>query len=72
MTFVIRTAFPPQAITSAVRRAVAEIDPTLPVAELRTQEDQIQNSLGTEWLFAGLVSSFGVLAALLAAIGSLR
>jgi putative ABC transport system permease protein len=69
MTFVIRTVFPPQTITGAVRRAVAEIDPTLPVAELRTQEHQIQNSLGTERLLAGLVSSFGALAALLAAIG---
>jgi predicted permease len=69
MTFVIRTMLPPLSIAGAVRRAVAEIDRTIPVAELRTEEDQIQNSLGTERLFAGLVGSFGVLAALLAAIG---
>jgi ABC-type antimicrobial peptide transport system permease subunit len=41
----------------------------VPVAELRTQEEQIENSLDTERLFAGLVTSFGALAALLAAIG---
>jgi predicted permease len=69
MTFAIRTVIPPQGIAGAVRRAVAEIDPTLAVAELRTQEEQIQDSLGTERLFAALVSSFGALAALLAAIG---
>jgi predicted permease len=69
MTFVIRTAAPPLSIAGAVRRAVAEIDRTIPVAELRTQEEQIRNSLGTERLFAGLVSSFGTLAALLASIG---
>lgn len=69
MTFVIRTMLPPLSIAGAVRLAVAEISLTIPVAELRTQEDQIQSSLGTERLFAGLVSSFGALAALLAAIG---
>jgi predicted permease len=69
MTFAIRTVLPPLSIAGAVRLAVAEISPTIPVADLRTQEDQIQSSLGTERLFAGLVSSFGALAALLAAIG---
>jgi ABC-type antimicrobial peptide transport system permease subunit len=52
-----------------VRRAVADIDRSIPVAELRTEEDQIRDSLGAERLFAGLVGSFGALAALLAAIG---
>ncbi len=69
MTFVIRTALPPVSIAGAARRAVGEIDRAIPVAELRTEEDQIQSSLGTERLFAGLVTSFGLLAALLAAIG---
>jgi predicted permease len=69
MTFAIRTALPPLAVAGAVRRAVAEIDRTIPVADLRTEEDQINSSLSTERLFAGLVSAFGGLAALLAAIG---
>jgi predicted permease len=69
MTFVIRTVLPPLSIARAVRRAVAEIDPAVPVAEVRTQEQQIQDSLTTERLFAGLVSSFGAMATLLAAIG---
>jgi predicted permease len=69
MTFVVRTHLPPLAVAGAVRQAVAEIDRTIPVAELRTQEDQIRTSLSTERLFAVLVSAFGGLAALLAAIG---
>jgi ABC-type antimicrobial peptide transport system permease subunit len=69
MAFAIRTTLPPLSIGGAVRRAVADIDSSIPVAALRTEEDQIQDSLGTERLFAGLVGSFGVLAALLAAIG---
>jgi len=69
MTFELRTALPPMAIAGAVQRVVAEIDRNVPVAEMRTQEEQIRTSLGTERMFAGVVSSFGVIAALLAAIG---
>lgn len=69
MTFELRTAMPPMAIAGAVERAVAEIDPNVPVAEMRTQEEQIRMTLGTERMFAGVVGSFGLIAALLAAIG---
>ena len=69
MTFELRTALPPMAIAGAVQRAVADIDPNVPVAEMRTQEEQIRASLGTERMFAQVVGSFGVIAALLAAIG---
>ena len=68
-TFEIRTALPPMAIAGAVRRAVAEIDRNVPLAEMRTQEEQIQQSLGPERLFAGLVGWFGLTAAFLVAIG---
>jgi len=69
MTFELRTGLPPMAIASAVQRAVAEIDRNVPVAEMRTQEEQIRITLGTERMFARVVGSFGVIAALLAAIG---
>jgi predicted permease len=69
MTFEIRTALPPLAIAGAVRRVVAGIDSAIPVAQMKTEEQQIAESIGTERLFAGLVSAFGVVAALLAAIG---
>jgi predicted permease len=69
MTFELRTAMPPMAIAGAVQRAVAGIDRNVPVAEMRTQEELIRQTLGTERMFAGVVSSFGAVAALLAAIG---
>ncbi|HYL75083.1 MAG TPA: ABC transporter permease [Bryobacteraceae bacterium] len=69
MTFAIRTALPPLAIASAVHKAVADTDRTIPVAELKTEEQQIAQSLATERMFAALVSAFGGVAALLAAIG---
>lgn len=69
MIFELRTAMPPMAIAGAVQRAVAAIDRNVPVAHMRTQEEQIRETLGTERMFAGVVGSFGVIAALLAAIG---
>lgn len=69
MTFELRTAMPPMAIAGAVQRVVGAIDRSAQVAEIRTQEEQIRETLGTERMFAGVVSSFGAIAALLAAIG---
>jgi len=69
MTFELRTAMPPMAIASAVERVVAAIDRNVPVAGIRTQEDQIRETFAGERMFASVVSSFGAIAALLAAIG---
>jgi predicted permease len=69
MTFAIRTVLPPLAIARAVRRVVAATDRAIPVAEMKTEEQQVAESIATERLFAGLVSAFGGIAALLAAIG---
>jgi predicted permease len=69
MTFVVRTVLPPLAIAGAVRRVVAATDRSIPVAEMKTEEQQIAESIATERLFAAFVSAFGGVAALLAAIG---
>ena len=69
MTFAIRTALAPLSIANAVRHAVADTDPAIPVANMKTEQQQIAESIATERLFAGLVSAFGLMAALLAAIG---
>jgi predicted permease len=68
-TFEVRSAMPVGSLAGAVRAAVAEIDKNVPVADLRSQEEQIRLSLGMERMFASLVGGFGVIAALLAAIG---
>lgn len=69
MTFDVRTELPPLSVAGAVERTVASIERNVPVAELRTQEQQIGQSLAEERMFAGLVGSFGLIASLLAAIG---
>jgi predicted permease len=67
--FYVRTSADPQATFAAVRRKIAEIDPTMPVYAMRTLEDQLDQTLSTERLIATLSTAFGGLATLLAAIG---
>ena len=69
MVFMVRTRLAPMSIVSAVRQAIAGVDPNLPVAQVRTEQDQVNRSLGTERMFGTLVTTFGVMALVLAAIG---
>jgi predicted permease len=69
MVFAVRTRSAPGSYGSAVREAVASVDSNLPVAEMRTERDQVDRSLGAERLFASLMSAFGAMAMILAAIG---
>ncbi len=57
------------AVFPAVRAAVREIDPTLPVLNLRTQDEQIDRLHAQERLFARLSGFFGMLAVGLACVG---
>ena len=54
---------------AAIRAAVREIDPVLPVLNLRTQDEQIERLNGQQLLFARLSGVFGGVALLLACIG---
>jgi predicted permease len=65
----IRTAHNPEQMFSSVRRVVNNLDPNLPVFEMKTLEKQMSESLVTERLVATLSTSFGLLATLLAAVG---
>jgi len=55
-TFVVRTALEPTAIVEQVRATLRELDPQLPLSNLRTQREQIQLSLQRERLFAQLAT----------------
>jgi predicted permease len=57
------------AIVTAVRAAVRQVDPQLPIFYLRTQSAQSEQSLAEERMFARLSSSMGALTLLLAAVG---
>jgi predicted permease len=69
MTFYVRTSQEPETIASALRQAVHETDSNLPVTDMKTMEQQIDDSVFTERIISGLSAFFGLLATLLAAIG---
>jgi predicted permease len=64
-----RTVGDPTALVSAVRREIQAVDRNLAVFDIRTLEQQVDQSLFAERLFVKLSSSFGFLALLLASIG---
>lgn len=59
----------PAGVTKAVRAAVAEVDRNVPIVDLKTQDQQIDETLGQERLFTRLLVFFGIFALLLACIG---
>jgi predicted permease len=69
MHFALRTAGEPTALAATVRQVVRELDDNLPVTEVSTQTARSQATLGQERLYARLLSFFGGLALVLAAIG---
>ncbi|HEY1809966.1 MAG TPA: FtsX-like permease family protein, partial [Acidobacteriaceae bacterium] len=69
LSFAVRTRTDRAAITPSLRKAVQSVDRNLPLIDIRTQQEQIDQLLMTERIFADLASGFGVLALVLACIG---
>ena len=67
--FELRTVADPTSYVAGVREAVREVDGNLPVANVRTQIEQANQTLAMERMFAKLLTLFGGIAQLLAAIG---
>jgi predicted permease len=67
--FEVRTAGDPLSVVASIREAVRALDPNMPVTNVSTQVEQIENRLQQERLFAQAYALFGGLALLLAAIG---
>jgi predicted permease len=69
MTFAVRTAMEPAAIVRGIRETVRAVDKDLPVFDVRTQIEQVDDTFSRQRLFAILGSAFGLLALVLASIG---
>ena len=69
MAGYVRTSLPPEQMFNVVRSIVHELDPKLPIYDMRTLEQQLDQSLANERLVAMLSSLFGLLATGLALIG---
>jgi putative ABC transport system permease protein len=69
MAFTVRTAGSPEALIPAIRRELAQIDPLLPMASVRTFEEVIAAATRNSRLYSVLTALFGILAAALAIVG---
>jgi predicted permease len=69
MALHVRTAGDAAAMLSAVRREVLALDASLPLYNIKTLEEQKSSSLYTSRMAATLLTVFGLLALLLAAVG---
>jgi predicted permease len=69
VSFYVRTSSDPNLMFASLRRKIAELDPAMPVYQMKTLERQLDDTLSTERLIALLSGAFGVLATLLAAMG---
>jgi putative ABC transport system permease protein len=66
---VLRTSLQPAALSQTVERLVHEMDPTVPVVQLRAMDSVFAESIRRPRLLAELLGVFAGLALLLAAIG---
>jgi putative ABC transport system permease protein len=67
---VARTAGPPPlALVPSIRGAIADLDASLPVAEIRTMEDVFKSSVARPRFVMTLLAAFALIAVILAAVG---
>ena len=69
MTFYVRTWQEPKYAEPTIRAGMQSLDSKLVLDDFRTMQEQVDENLTHEQLFAFLATSFGILAALMAAIG---
>ena len=69
MTLVVRTAGEPLALAAPLRAHIRQLNPTLPVAAVRTMDDVVSTSIATPRLTGRVLGLFALLATLLAGVG---
>ncbi|MGQ0733089.1 MAG: ABC transporter permease [Acidobacteriota bacterium] len=69
MTLFVRTTRAPQAVVGDLRRALLEVEPNLPVADVQPLSTLVASSLFPARMAARMLTLFALLAATLAAIG---
>ena len=69
MNVVLRSNAAPAALTSAIKKEIRELDPDLPVYNVRTMDDRVQESLARRRFSMVMLGLFAALALALATIG---
>jgi predicted lysophospholipase L1 biosynthesis ABC-type transport system permease subunit len=66
---VARTAGGPGATANTIVRAIQELDPTIPVYDVRTMEDRMSASMARQRFATLMLGAFAVFALILAVVG---
>jgi predicted permease len=66
---VLRTTLPPLDVVPAVREALREMDPLIPISQVRPLREVWRSSMAREELVLALLGGFSALALLLASVG---
>ena len=69
-SLLVRTTLPPAALAPSVQKAILQLDPELPIDDLKPMQTRIDDSLIARRSPAVLASIFAAVALLLAAIGT--
>jgi predicted permease len=69
MTFYVRTALPVKQVFPAIRRAMRQLDPAMPIESLKSMPQQVKENVFLDRMISTMSAAFACLATLLAAIG---
>ena len=69
MTFEVRSTVSRGALVNTIRRVLQSVNAELPLFDVRTQNEQIADTLSRQRMFATLTAGFGFLALVLACVG---
>ncbi|MDQ2667092.1 MAG: FtsX-like permease family protein, partial [Gemmatimonadota bacterium] len=69
LVFYVKTTLPPAQILGTLRAMMKRIDPSLPVEELKTMNQQVKENVFLDRMISILSSAFALLATLLAGVG---
>jgi len=69
MTFYVRTGMDPSPVMRAIPEVLKQLDPNLPVENLKTLQDQVRENVFADRMISTLSATFAALATLLAAVG---
>ena len=69
MTFTVRTGVEPLSLVGAIRSAIAELDPDLPIADVQTMQDVVSDSMARTSFTMSLLVLSALIALFLGAVG---
>ncbi|GAB4359090.1 MAG: ABC transporter permease [Bryobacter sp.] len=65
----VKSTLATEATVAQIRRIVRELDPALPIEELKTLESQVTENISTDRMISTMAVAFALLATVLAAVG---